>query len=114
MNIPENIGVNNIQASILSLPNKIFPHLQQTHFTKTRKKKSQKLKIIGKFTKKKKLKKGTNIRGASGVVYGAGDEDPPLPINEKGLLIVGDATLDKLRMQKHQWHEEEEDEQFGD
>lgn len=53
------------------------------------------------------------IRGASGVVYGAGDENPPLPIDDKGLLIIGNATLDQLRIQKHQWHKED-DEQFGD
>lgn len=54
------------------------------------------------------------IRGASGVVYGTGDEDSPLPIDENGFLIIGDTTLDQLRMMhKHQCNEEE-DEHLGD
>lgn len=74
---------------------------------------SQKSTKISANLQGKKLKKGKYIRGASGVVYRAGDEDSPLPIDDNGLLIVGNATLDQLRMQKHQWHEEE-DEQLGD
>jgi len=33
------------------------------------------------------------IRGASGVMYGAGEEDSPLPINENGLSVVGDSGV---------------------
>ena len=38
-----------------------------------------------------------HLRGASGIMNGAGDEDSPLSIDENSFLIIGNAALDQLR-----------------
>ena len=50
------------------------------------------------------------IRGASGVMYGAGEEDSPLSIDEKGLSVVGNRSTSNMRTQNQKGKEEE---QFG-
>jgi len=45
------------------------------------------------------------IRGASGVMYGAGEEDSPLAIDENGLSVVGDSSM---RTQRQRSQEEKQ------
>lgn len=44
-------------------------------------------------------------------MYGAGDEDSSLPIDDNGLPVVSDATLDQLENQKQ--HQEEQEQELG-
>lgn len=43
------------------------------------------------------------IRGAPGVMYGSGEENPPLPVDQHGLLVVGHRAFDggRQRCQQH-------------
>jgi len=50
------------------------------------------------------------IRGASGVMYGPGEEDSPLSIDENGLSVVGDRSV---RRQTRSEEAEEQEQQFG-
>ena len=84
MAIPENISVNNIQASIFSLLYKIFPHLQKSTKIKAKKQKKN-LRINREIA---------YLRGASWVVNGAGEEDSTVAIDDYGLFVVGYAALD--------------------
>lgn len=64
-----------------------------------------------KHKKKKKSKENgrhTYLRGASGIVNGARNEDSPLAIDEKRLFIIGDITVYQLRTDKQEREKQSE------
>lgn len=46
---------------------------------------------------KETSEKEAYLRGASGIVNGAGEENSPLAIDDDGLSVVGHATVGELR-----------------
>jgi hypothetical protein len=44
--------------------------------------------------KRRHFEECSYIRGAPGVVYGSGEENPPLPVDQQRLLVVGHRALD--------------------
>lgn len=77
MAIPEDIGLDNIQTSIFGLLDKIRPHLKPSQ-NPTKNQKEQKLEIPSAHISMKSH--FTYLWSASWVVYGARDENSPLPI----------------------------------
>lgn len=91
MSIPENICLNNIQASIFGFLNKTRPHLRPPHRnnhqnkapanTKRRKQEQPTIHISSK-------ERWSYLWGASWVVDGPGDENAPLPIYDYGSVVI--------------------------
>lgn len=90
MNIPEDIGIDYIQSSILRLLNKILPHLPEPNRRNREANVSETLKRLhDEFNSTR----DTYFRSASRVVNGAGNEDSPLAIDENGLLIISHTAM---------------------
>lgn len=112
MSIPKDVGVDNIQATILSLPYEIFPHLVKHGHA------MEKISPFAQNHQRNLLRERGRvraeetvdyIRGASWVVNGAGDEDSPLAIDDEGLPVVGHAALDQLEPTNNEEQEGEEE-----
>lgn len=98
MATPKHIGIYDVYTPIFSLLHKIFPHLQNTNFTINKLVHEKRIYLLNICKNEKQKKKlillEWYIRGTSGVMYGARDEDSSSPIDDDSLAIVGHGALD--------------------
>lgn len=97
MDVPENVGLNHIQASIFRLLYQILPHLHAAHIR--RKLQTNPKHISTKTHKNREMWRLVYLRSASWVMYRTRKENSPLAVDHHGLPIVGHATPGQLGSQ---------------
>ena len=90
MNIPEDVGIDYIQSPVLRLLNEILPHLPEPN---RRNRVATVSHTLKRLHNEFKNTRDTYFRCASCVVNGTGNENPPLAIDENGLLVISHAAM---------------------
>jgi len=101
VNIPKDVGFNDVYASFFGLVNQIFPHLHR------KKKAVNKVKFLwpNKKTKLPEMEEENYIWGTSWVMYRARKKESPLAIDENGLSVVGNITVNPLQLNTQPQHQ---------